>query len=336
MVAGLSNVTYESRLEILDLCPLEFRRLRGDLISTHFFLRINRSPLTLSKENRLDPGNLGRCLEPVYQSPTSLKNRWTTSRSGLRRFRSSNKILQCGGRNYQQTDRSIWGAADSVKRTIQRAPIMVHSDQAAAFERNRLLERTYGTIEASLQSFLERHQADRWDELSPRCTLAYRASIHSTIRYTPANLTFGRELGLPFELFSPVPPSESLSQHDHVKNPRANQRAAVTVAQGHKKHAQRHQKDQCNQHISGLVYPVSCFASPKAGVGEPAKLHHQCQGPYKVASVRLPTVHVIQGPQSASSDVLTVHSDQLKPTSPILLVSLTYTARENIPTRPNT
>ncbi|KAA3670799.1 uncharacterized protein DEA37_0013702 [Paragonimus westermani] len=300
MVAGLSNVTYESRLEILDLCPLEFRRLRGDLISTHFFLRINRSPLTLSKENRLDPGNLGRCLEPVYQSPTSLKNRWTTSRSGLRRFRSSNKILQCGGRNYQQTDRSIWGAADSVK------------------------------------SFLERHQADRWDELSPRCTLAYRASIHSTIRYTPANLTFGRELGLPLELFSPVPPSESLSQHDHVKNPRANQRAAVTVAQGHKKHAQRHQKDQCNQHISGLVYPVSCFASPKAGVGEPAKLHRQCQGPYKVASVRLPTVHVIQGPQSASSDVLTVHSDQLKPTSPILLVSLTYTARESIPTRPNT
>ncbi|KAA3673705.1 uncharacterized protein DEA37_0003356 [Paragonimus westermani] len=39
MVAGLSNVTYKSRLEILDLYPLEFRRLRGDLILTHFFSR---------------------------------------------------------------------------------------------------------------------------------------------------------------------------------------------------------------------------------------------------------------------------------------------------------
>ncbi|KAA3678401.1 uncharacterized protein DEA37_0002027 [Paragonimus westermani] len=37
MVAGLSNVTYESRLEIPDLYPLEFRRLRGDLILSHFF-----------------------------------------------------------------------------------------------------------------------------------------------------------------------------------------------------------------------------------------------------------------------------------------------------------
>ncbi|KAA3676029.1 uncharacterized protein DEA37_0011181 [Paragonimus westermani] len=39
MVAGLSNVTYESRLEILDLYLLEFRRLPGDLILTHFFFR---------------------------------------------------------------------------------------------------------------------------------------------------------------------------------------------------------------------------------------------------------------------------------------------------------
>ncbi|KAA3680178.1 uncharacterized protein DEA37_0009933 [Paragonimus westermani] len=36
MVTGLRHLSYESRLEILDLYPLEFRRLRGDLILTHF------------------------------------------------------------------------------------------------------------------------------------------------------------------------------------------------------------------------------------------------------------------------------------------------------------
>ncbi|KAF6776333.1 hypothetical protein AHF37_07033, partial [Paragonimus kellicotti] len=40
LVTGLRNVAYESRLEILDLYPLEYRRLRGDLILTHFFFRV--------------------------------------------------------------------------------------------------------------------------------------------------------------------------------------------------------------------------------------------------------------------------------------------------------
>ncbi|KAF8566485.1 hypothetical protein P879_03694, partial [Paragonimus westermani] len=88
-------------------------------------------------------------------------------------------------------------------------PIMPHSDQGAAFESqllratchllgikktrttpyhpqgNGLAERTNRTTKALVQSFPERHQADRWDELLPRCMLAYRSPIHTTIHYTP-------------------------------------------------------------------------------------------------------------------------------------------------------
>ncbi|KAA3678992.1 uncharacterized protein DEA37_0011749 [Paragonimus westermani] len=119
---------------------------------------------------------------------------------------------------------------------------MLHSDQDAAFESrllretcrplgikktrttpchpqgNGLVERTNRTIEALLQSFLERHQADRWDELLPRCMLAYRASLHTTTRCTPAYLMFGRELRLPLELLSPIPPPEALLLPNYVKN----------------------------------------------------------------------------------------------------------------------
>ena len=35
MVAGLKSMDYETRLVVLDLFPLEYRRLRGDLILTY-------------------------------------------------------------------------------------------------------------------------------------------------------------------------------------------------------------------------------------------------------------------------------------------------------------
>ncbi|KAF6779566.1 hypothetical protein AHF37_00896 [Paragonimus kellicotti] len=106
---------------------------------------------------------------------------------------------------------------------------------------------------------------------------------------------------------------------EHVRNLRENLRTAFTMAQGHMKDAQRRQKEQYDQHVNGPVYPVGCrvwLHRPKAGVGEPAELHHQWQGPYEVIFVRSPTVYVIPDTQSASSDVLTVHYNQLKPASP--------------------
>ncbi|KAA3669778.1 uncharacterized protein DEA37_0010383 [Paragonimus westermani] len=224
-----------------------------------------------------------------------------------------------------------------------RTPIMLHSDQGAAFESqllqetchllgikktrttpyhpqwNGLVERTNWTIKASLQSFLERHQADRWDKLLPRCMLAYRASIHTKTRYTPGYSTFGRELRLQLELLSSIPPLEALSLPDYVGNLRKNLRTAFTMAQGHIKDSQRRQQEQYDQHISGPVYPVGCrvwLHRPKAGVGEPAKLHRQWQRPYEVVFVRSSRVYVIRDPQSASSDALTVHYNQLKLASP--------------------
>ncbi|GAA50827.1 hypothetical protein CLF_105109 [Clonorchis sinensis] len=85
MVAGLKFVDYETRLAVLDLFPLEYRRLRGDLILTYAlfeqgladrFLTVDpantrrghgeRQPL--NDKNETDPGNLGESLDPVYQS----------------------------------------------------------------------------------------------------------------------------------------------------------------------------------------------------------------------------------------------------------------------------
>ncbi|GAA52017.1 oligosaccharyltransferase complex subunit gamma, partial [Clonorchis sinensis] len=85
MVAGLKSVDYETRLVVLDLFPLEYRRLRGDLILTYalfeqglanrFFTvdpantrRGHGERQLLNDKNKTDPGNLGKSLVPVYQS----------------------------------------------------------------------------------------------------------------------------------------------------------------------------------------------------------------------------------------------------------------------------
>ncbi|GAA56201.1 hypothetical protein CLF_110262 [Clonorchis sinensis] len=84
MVAGLKSMDYETRLVVLDLFPLECRRLRGDIILTYalfeqglanrFFTvdpantrRGHGERQPLNDKNKTDPGNLGESLDPVYQ-----------------------------------------------------------------------------------------------------------------------------------------------------------------------------------------------------------------------------------------------------------------------------
>ncbi|GAA52990.1 hypothetical protein CLF_109282 [Clonorchis sinensis] len=85
MVAGLKSMDHETRLVVLDLFPLECRRLRGDLILTYalfeqglanrFFTvdpantrRGHGERKLLNDKNKTDTGNLGESLDPVYQS----------------------------------------------------------------------------------------------------------------------------------------------------------------------------------------------------------------------------------------------------------------------------
>ncbi|GAA49941.1 hypothetical protein CLF_103810 [Clonorchis sinensis] len=89
MVAGLKSMDYETRLVVLDLFPLEYRRLRGDLILTYalfeqglanrFFSvdpantrRGHGERQLLNDKNKTDPGILGKSLAPVYQSVNPL------------------------------------------------------------------------------------------------------------------------------------------------------------------------------------------------------------------------------------------------------------------------
>ncbi|GAA49424.1 ATP-dependent RNA helicase DDX56/DBP9, partial [Clonorchis sinensis] len=67
MAAGLKSVDYETLLTALDLFPLEYRHLRGDLILAYaLFEQGERQPL--NDKNKPELGNLGESFDPVCQS----------------------------------------------------------------------------------------------------------------------------------------------------------------------------------------------------------------------------------------------------------------------------
>ncbi|CAH8658130.1 unnamed protein product [Dicrocoelium dendriticum] len=220
------------------------------------------------------------------------------------------------------------------------APLSLHSDQGAAFESqlmrevcrllsirktrttpyhpqgNGLVERTNRTIKGILQTFIERQQTNRWDELLPQCMMAYRAAVHATTGYSPAYLTHGQELRLPVELMSPIPPLEACSLLDYVRDLRERLRSAFLSVQLNMRNAQNRQKQCYDQRCLGPEYHVGDHVwlhRPKPPAGASSKFHRQWQGPYEIVFIRSPTVYVIRSVNEPRSDVLTVHYNQLKP-----------------------
>ncbi|XP_046869117.1 uncharacterized protein LOC124461661 [Drosophila willistoni] len=111
-------------------------------------------------------------------------------------------------------------------------PFVLHSDQGRNFEAgvfqacmrlmtvgktrttplhpqsDGMVERFNRTLLDYLAKFVSTSQHD-WDELLPMALLAYRSAVHESSGYSPARLTFRRELRLPNDLLfgtpAPVP-----------------------------------------------------------------------------------------------------------------------------------
>jgi len=61
-----------------------------------------------------------------------------------------------------------------------------------------LVERMNRTLLMML-SIRAQEEEERWDEFLSELMMAYRASVHDTIRFTPFHLMFGREVRLPVD-----------------------------------------------------------------------------------------------------------------------------------------
>ena len=220
------------------------------------------------------------------------------------------------------------------------APVSLHSDQGAPFEShllsevchllgihktrttpyhpqsNGLVERTNRTIIGILRSFVDRFQTEDWDAYLPQCLMAYRASVHTSTGYSPAFLTYGKEIRLPIEILTPLVSVEASSLLDYTRQLRERLTFAYRNAAEHNQASQGRQKNYYDRQANGPTYSVGDLVMlhrPKPQPGTSAKFHHPWRGPYSIAMVRSPTVFVIRDLRSPNADVLTVHYNQLKP-----------------------
>eukprot|EP01125_Pyxidicula_operculata_P010429 TRINITY_DN342_c0_g1_i11.p1 TRINITY_DN342_c0_g1~~TRINITY_DN342_c0_g1_i11.p1 ORF type:complete len:911 (+),score=64.75 TRINITY_DN342_c0_g1_i11:1973-4705(+) len=60
-------------------------------------------------------------------------------------------------------------------------------------------ERFNHTLETIISHWINEHQTN-WDDILPFALFAYRATIHSATGFSPAYMTFGRELALPIDI----------------------------------------------------------------------------------------------------------------------------------------
>ena len=108
-------------------------------------------------------------------------------------------------------------------------PLSLHSDQGSNFESrlfsemctilgiqktrttpwhpqsNGLVENFNKTLARMISHFVSKNHRD-WDAKVPLLLLSYRTAVHASTGYSPAELTYGRQLRLPLELQMELPP----------------------------------------------------------------------------------------------------------------------------------
>ena len=109
-------------------------------------------------------------------------------------------------------------------------PSVIHSDQGSEFESrlfeevcqllgiektrttpyhpqsDGLVERFNRTLQQMLSAFGNKERDD-WDEHLPYVTMAYRATVHESTKFSPNRLMVGRETNLPLDLMVGPPPN---------------------------------------------------------------------------------------------------------------------------------
>ena len=214
-------------------------------------------------------------------------------------------------------------------------PYSLHSDRGAQFESklfqllcemldvrktrttayrpqsDGLVERMNRTIENMLSAHVNEYHTN-WDEHLQRCLLAYRSSIHSSTKETPAMLMFGRELILPVDLVFGTSQEQPLTVNEYVRKVRRSIQTAHTHARKAGAVAQRRQKALYDKRsrkpgivVGDSVYLHSSVVTP----GTSPKFHRPWTGPYVVVEfVDDVVVRIADG----SGKMQTVHVDRLK------------------------
>lgn len=221
-------------------------------------------------------------------------------------------------------------------------PYQLHSDRGAQFESklfqqicelldirksrttayrpqsDGLVERMNRTLEQMLSAHVNEHQTN-WDRHLQRCLLAYRSSVHSSTKETPAMLMLGHEIHLPVDIMFHAATSEQSSVNTYVISLKNNLQRAFCHAREADAAAQRRQKSYYDKHAKEPKFKPGDYVrlhSPAVKPGTTPKFHRPWRGPYIVLEQ---IDDVVLRIADKAGTTQTVHVDRLKPwTGPIV------------------
>jgi len=167
------------------------------------------------------------------------------------------------------------------------------------------------TLEQMLSAHVNDHHTD-WDLYLQRSLLAYRSSVHSSTRETPARLMLGRELHLPVDLMYQFPEPERTTVNAYVTKLQETLQTAFAHAREAGAVAQRRQKAMYDKHAKQPKFNVGDMVSkhsPVVAPGTTPKFHRPWKGPYTILEKVDDVVYRIA---DRSGKMETVHVDRLK------------------------
>ena len=237
-------------------------------------------------------------------------------------------------------DQTASSVADAIVRawvTRFGVPDCIHSDQGSNFESNLVhdlcnklgiiktrttpyhpqgngqTERTNKSLLSLLRAFIETSNNDLWDTLIPHCLLAYRSTFHQSTGFTPAMMTYGRELQLPLDANLPLTQPEYPSPPSYVSRLIDIQQECQRLARTHLRHAQVIQSRYYDRQGHGSPFQPGdtvWLSSPNPPRGISSKFHDPWSGPFSVVQSLPNNVYRIRSDDNPAT--LIVHFNRLK------------------------
>nr|VZI26219.1 unnamed protein product [Spirometra erinaceieuropaei] len=163
---------------------------------------------------------------------------------------------------------------------------------------------------------VDQSRADSWDDLLPRCLLAYRATIHSSTSFSPHMMLFGRDLRLPSDVTIPHGTPEMAQPHRYLEQLIDSLQTIHTTARTKLQAAHSHQKDYYDHLAHGTQYEPGdrvWLHNDQPPAGYASKFHRQWSGPYIVLRPLSNSVYRIRLKSDPFGRIIQVHFNRLKP-----------------------
>lgn len=172
-----------------------------------------------------------------------------------------------------------------------------------------MVERFNRTVLDYLAKFVDRNQRN-WDELLPLALLAYRSAEHEVTKFSPALLTFGRELRLPIDLVYQYPSTAISDESSYLKKLQQSLEEIHDMARQHLKLSSEATKCRYDMRSHPQTFSDGeqvWFYSPTRKKGYCPKLQTDWIGPAKVVEKISDLVYRIQLPGKKANKVIHVN-----------------------------